>query len=177
MTAEATHPLQAVPANPGVARVSTLRAVTASATVLHQTDGTLALRFDDAGDYPLLMSAADEPEPAPTQEQLRAFTTRFCAAVIEVMAGDRGPAQLLHCTTPQIYEELVRRGNALAQVAGTDQRRHRLRPRIRSVHVACPSTGIAEFSIHVRHGNRSRAVAGRLTWRRGAWLCVALQFG
>lgn len=173
MTAEAT------PANPGVAQISTLRTLTRGATVLHQTDGTLALSFDNVEDYPFRLTAAGEPahHPAPTEEELRAFTARFCAAVIEVMAGDRGPAQLLHCTTPEIYEELVRRGNALAQVAGADQRRHRPRPRIRSVHVACPSTGIAEFSIHVRHGERSRAVAGRLAWRRGAWLCVALQFG
>ena len=173
MTAEAT------PANPGVAQISTLRTVARGATVLHQTDGTLALNFDNADDYPVLLSTTTGAThgSVPTEEQLRAFTARFCAAVIEVMTGDRGPAQLLHCTTPEIYDELIRRGNALAQVAGADQRRHRPRPRIRSVHVACPSTGIAEFSIHVRHGERSRAVAGRLAWRRGTWLCVALQFG
>ena len=163
---------------PGIARITRIRPPASAATVLHQTHGTLALAFDpDDGpdDYAFVMEPPSSPEP--TEDELRRFTVRFCAAVVEVIAGDRGPAQLLHCTTAEVYDDLVRRGHALARVAGADQRVQRVRPRIRSVHVGCPSPGVAEFSIHVSHGHRSRAVAGRLVWRRGAWLCVALQFG
>lgn len=175
MTTESIRSLHTVP---GASRVTTIRPPTSGSTVLHQTDGTLALAFESDGPtepYPLHVEAAGETAPA--HDQLRPFTTRFCAAVIEVLAGDRGPAQLLRCTTPEIYEDLVRRGQLLARVAGSDQRLHRQRPRIRSVHLSCPDTGVAEFSIHVRQGDRSRAVAGRLAWRRNAWICVALQFG
>ena len=163
---------------PGIAQITRIRPPATAATVLHQTHGTLALAFDpeDRPDaYPFVMGSDAPPEP--TEEELRRFTLRFCAAVIEVLAGDRGPSQLLHCTTAEVYDDLVRRGHALTRVAGSDQRLHRVRPRIRSVHVSCPTPQVAEFSIHVRHGHRSRAVAGKLVWRRGAWLCVALQFG
>ena len=163
---------------PGISQVTRIHPPVVTATVLHQTHGTLALAFDRDDDphaFPLVMDASASPEP--TEEELRRFAHRFCAAVVEVLAGDRGPAQLLHCTTPDIYENLTRRAHALTRVAGSDQRLHRIRPRIRSVHVSCPTPTIAEFSIHVRHGERSRAVAGRLIWQRGAWLCVALQFG
>jgi len=166
---------------PGISSVTTIRPPAAGATVLHQTDGTLALAFDAADEedyaFAMLPPAPDDDAPEPTHDELRHFTARFCAAVVEVLAGDRGPAQLLHCTTTPVYDDLVRRGHALAQVAGSDQRLQRHRPRIRSIHIASPAPGIAEFSIHVSHGHRSRAVAGRLVWRRGAWLCVALQFG
>jgi len=162
---------------PGIAQVTRIQPPSTTATVLHQTHGTLALAFDhdDPHGYPVVMDTGDSS--APTEEELRQFTMRFCAAVIEVMAGDRGPSQLLHCTTPEVYQDLIRRGHALTRVAGSDQRLRRARPRIRSVHVSCPAPQVAEFSIHVRHGHRSRAVAGKLVWRRGGWLCVALQFG
>ncbi len=172
------EPTSAMATIPGIARVTRIRPPAASATVLHQTHGTLALAFDpDEGtdDYAFVMQSADAPEP--TEDELRRFTLRFCAAIIEVIGGDRGPAQLLHCTTPPVYDDLIRRGHALARVAGPDQRVHRIRPRIRSIHVACPAPAVAEFSIHVSHGRRSRAIAGKLVWRQGAWLCVALQFG
>ena len=36
---------------------------------------------------------------------------------------------------------------------------------------------IAEISIHVRHGARSRAIAARLDLVEDRWRCSALQFG
>lgn len=137
--------------------------------------GTLALDFHPEVPVrrrPALNSVAGE------REELERFTKRLCTAVVEVLAGDRGPAQLLQLVDERVYADLVSRGRALAGIGGVDQRLHRPRARIRSVRVFCPSAGAAEFGMHVRHGERSRAVAGRLELHDdGGWVCVALEFG
>ena len=48
---------------------------------------------------------------------------------------------------------------------------------VRSVHLFCPSPETAEVSIHVRQGERSRAIAARIELVAGRWCCTALQFG
>jgi hypothetical protein len=48
---------------------------------------------------------------------------------------------------------------------------------VRSVHLFCPSPEAAEISVHVRHGERSRAIAARIELVSGRWCCTALQFG
>ena len=53
----------------------------------------------------------------------------------------------------------------------------RLRSQVRSVHVFCPSPAAAEISVHVRHGERSRALAARIELVEDRWCCVALEFG
>ena len=45
------------------------------------------------------------------------------------------------------------------------------------MHVFCPSPEAAEISVHVRHGERSRAIAARIEHVGGRWCCTALQFG
>jgi hypothetical protein len=45
------------------------------------------------------------------------------------------------------------------------------------VHVFCPSPEAAELSVHVRHGERSRAIAARIELREGRWCCTVLEFG
>src|SRR6187431_2778380 len=51
-----------------------------------------------------------------------------------------------------------------------------VRPQVRSVHTWFVTPRVAETSIHVRYGERSRAVAARFEQRRGRWLCSALDF-
>ena len=47
---------------------------------------------------------------------------------------------------------------------------------VRSVHVSRPSPQVAEVSVHVRHGQRSRALALRLDLHQDRWVCTALEF-
>jgi hypothetical protein len=109
--------------------------------------------------------------------ELEAFAHRFASAVVEVVGGDRGPSQLLRWTTERVYTDLQRRTALLARTTPGDRRVRRLRSQVRSVHVFCPSAGAAEISVHVRHGERSRAIAARIELLEGRWCCTALQFG
>ena len=109
--------------------------------------------------------------------ELEAFAHRFASAVVEVIGGDRGPSQLLRWTTERVYADLQRRSALLARTTPGDRRVRRLRSQVRSVHVFCPSPEAAEISVHVRHGERSRAIAARIEHLDGRWCCTALQFG
>ena len=109
--------------------------------------------------------------------ELEAFAHRFASAVVEVIGGDRGPSQLLRWTTERVYADLQHRAALLARTTPGDRRVRRLRSQVRSVHVFCPSPEAAEISVHVRHGERSRAIAARIEQVGGRWCCTALQFG
>jgi hypothetical protein len=136
--------------------------------------GTLAL------DYGTVARSSRIPDlrVLPGQRaELDAFAHRFSRAVVEVVGGDRGPNQLLRWTTERVYADLQRRAAALARATPGDRRVRRLRSQVRSVHVFCPAPEAAEISIHVRHGERSRAIAARIELLDGRWCCTALQFG
>jgi hypothetical protein len=136
--------------------------------------GTLAL------DYGSAVQSTRTPDlrvlPGDRAE-LEAFAHRFANAVVEVIGGDRGPSQLLRWTTERVYADLQRRSALLARTTPGDRRVRRLRSQVRSVHVFCPSAEAAEISVHVRHGERSRAIAARIEQIDGRWCCTALQFG
>lgn len=122
-----------------------------------------------------------EPEPvsATTTADLHAWSTRFAQAVVEVVAGHRPPGQLVRWTSRAVYRDLERR-TRLAQRAtaavSTPVQRSTLRPQVRSVHVCRIGPEVAEASVHVRHGRRSRAVAARFEVVQGRWTCTALEF-
>ena len=128
----------------------------------------------------------DDPAPASFRPHLRLVShddaridqmaTRFAQAVVEVFGGDRGPFQLMRWTTAEVYAEVTRRSTALNQIAAAPRGR-RLRAQVRSVHLSVPHAGVAELSIHVRHGARSRAIAARMEVVEGRWKCSALEFG
>lgn len=109
--------------------------------------------------------------------EVQAWAARFAQATVEVLGGDRPLAQLLRWTTARVYQDLDRRVRILARSAPAPQRLRTIRPQVRSVHVFQPEPGTAEVSVHVRHGQRSRAIAARLERRHGRWTCVALQLG
>jgi hypothetical protein len=140
--------------------------------------GTLALDLD----------RGTRPVPAPDlrvvdgggggrDDDLTAWAATFAQAVVEVVGGDRPVAQLLRWTTARVYDELSRRVRILARTAPAPQRMRTVRAQVRSVHVCRPSAHSAEVSVHVRHGQRSRALAARLERRHGRWTCTALQLG
>ena len=88
-------------------------------------------------------------------------------------------SQLLRWTTGAVYQDLHRRALLVARAGGHQPgvaRVQPVRPQVRSVHTAFVTPAVAETSIHVRYGERSRAVAARFEQRRGRWLCTALDF-
>jgi hypothetical protein len=113
----------------------------------------------------------------PATLEVRAWAGRFAQAVVEVIGGDRPVSQLLRCTSPRVYQEIGRRAQILARTAPATTRRRTLRPQVRSVHVFQPTSQAAEVSVHVGHGERSRALAARLEKRDGRWTCTALTVG
>lgn len=157
----------------GVTRLSAARAVRESVPLAF-TQGTLALGLDL---HPGMPRTPELRVVAGGDGRIDAWSGRFAQAVIEVIGGDRSPHQLLRCTTPGVYADLMRRSAALNQVAAPDQRRRRLRAQVRSVHVFQPGPLAAEISVHVRHGERSRALAARIEQLEGRWVCTALEFG
>ncbi|WP_051276804.1 Rv3235 family protein [Marmoricola sp. URHB0036] len=136
--------------------------------------GTLAL------DYGHDVRSSPSPDlrlVAGGRAELEAFAHRFACAVVEVVGGDRGPSQLLRWTSEKVYAELQRRSALLSGTTPGDRRLRRLRSQVRSVHLFCPSPEAAEVSVHVRQGERSRAIAARIELVEGRWCCTALQFG
>lgn len=119
---------------------------------------------------------APQPSPSTDLPDPRPWSGRYVQALVEVLAGERPPAQLMRWTNEKIYADVLRRVRTVHR-AGVTQRRGRNRALVKSVHVCEPQDGIAEVAIHVRHGGRSRAVAMRLEGWDGRWRCTALQFG
>jgi hypothetical protein len=111
------------------------------------------------------------------ERELDAFSARFAQAVVEVIGGDRGVHQLMRWTTEWVYADLMHRSHALQRATPGDQRLRRLRATVRSVHLFRLHDDAAELSIHVRHGQRSRAIAARIERIEGRWRCSVLDFG
>jgi hypothetical protein len=160
----------------GITRLHTITApATRAATVpLAQAQGALALDLDDAPGLP--------PRPrlqvvTGEERELDAFSARFAQAVVEVIGGDRGVHQLMRWTTEWVYADLMHRSHALHRTTPGDQRLRRVRATVRSVHLFRPHEDAAELSIHVRHGQRSRAIAARIERIEGRWRCSVLDFG
>jgi hypothetical protein len=110
-------------------------------------------------------------------DDVQAWAARFAQAVVEVLGGDRPLPQLVRWTTKRVYNDLGRRVRILGRTAPVEQRLRTVRPQVRSVHVFQPTPDVAEISVHVRHGQRSRALAARLELGAGHWQCTALQLG
>lgn len=145
-----------------------------STAQLDQPQLVLDLHLPQTTEFPgrpnLRLVSGDEPA-------LDGFATRFAQAVVEVIGGDRGVHQMMRWTTVEVYDDLQRRCNTLQRTIPGDQRRRRLRAQVRSVHLSRPREDVAEISIHVRHGQRSRAIAARIECVEGRWRCTVLEFG
>lgn len=122
-------------------------------------------------------SSPETDRALPPDPEVRAWAARFAQAVVEVTGGDRPLPQLLRWTSPRVYAELGRRVRVMAQSRSVEQRRSTVRPQVRSVHLCRPVPTVAEVSVHVRHGRRSRAIAVRLELRSDRWTCTALRIG
>ncbi|MFF0344284.1 Rv3235 family protein [Kribbella sp. NPDC004875] len=109
--------------------------------------------------------------------EVRAWGGRLAQAVSEVLAGDRPISQLVRFTDDSVFLELNRRVRLLGLNSTAVSRGAREKSQVRSVRVFMPEPQIAEVAAHVRHGDRSRALAFRLEIRRNRWVCTALEIG
>ncbi|QNN53608.1 Rv3235 family protein [Nocardioides mesophilus] len=143
--------------------------------------GALALDLAPALGSPAVPELSLVTDAATTEDEqaadVRLWAARFAQAVVEVTGGDRPVTQMLRWTSSRVYQDLERRVRVLAQTRSPGPRRRVLRPQVRSVHVCLPTARSAEVSVHVRYGQRSRALAARLELRGGTWTCTALQLG
>lgn len=118
-----------------------------------------------------------DADARPFDDAVTIWSARFAQAVVEVLGGDRPVSQLVRWTTNRVYSDLNRRVRILARASGSAQRVRTVRPQVRSVHVFRPNRSVAEVSVHVRQGQRARAIAARLELCDGRWQCTALQLG
>ncbi|TDX08501.1 Rv3235 family protein [Kribbella sp. VKM Ac-2566] len=117
------------------------------------------------------------PGAAPVLPEVRVWGARLAQAVSEVLAGDRPISQLVRFTDDVVFTELNRRVRMLGMNSTAGTRGSKEKSTVRSVRVFMPQPCIAEVAAHVRHGERSRAVAFRLEVRRNRWVCTALELG
>lgn len=140
------------------------------------TAGALALRHQAIIRLGVASSPHDEVrEDLPGLPDARLWGGRLAQAVSEVLAGDRPISQLVRFTDDQVFLELNRRVRLLGLNSTAGTRGAKEKSTLRSVRVFMPNPAIAEVAAHVRHGDRSRAVALRLEIRRNRWVCTALE--
>lgn len=104
---------------------------------------------------------------------------RIGAAVVEIVGGDRPVAQVLRWTTPEVYQDLARRAHLVAAAVGRRAGTggiQSVRPHLVAAHTSFVTERCAEVSLHVRYGQRSRAVAARFELIRDRWQVSALEF-
>ena len=144
----------------------------------YELQGTLALDLHPVDPGPPRTPELDPRRTARLDHvddgEVRAWSARFAQAVVESVGGRRPVSQLVRWTTQEVYRDLDRR--ALLVRRALDGRARAVHPQVRSIHVCRPTPDAAEVSVHVRHAQRSRALAMRLERRRERWCCVALEF-
>ncbi|MGC0249701.1 Rv3235 family protein [Pseudactinotalea sp. Z1748] len=127
---------------------------------------------ESAGDAPAGSDAGsghtDLPDPA-------SWAATLARATVEVLQGQRPPAQLIRWMDADLWAALNRRALLGVQVAGRPDRPAQVRPR--RVHGCAVSATTWEFSVVLHDGDRMRAVALRLEVLRGRWCATALSIG
>ncbi|CAN5235832.1 hypothetical protein BH24ACT12_BH24ACT12_16430 [soil metagenome] len=120
---------------------------------------------------PAIVTAGQGTEPLIEQ------ASRFIQAVVEIVAGDRPCTQVIRYADERVYATLTQ--HLVARTRDEDGRsvHHRPRARVVSIRVTCPRSAVAEVSARVSDGIRSRALAARLDYMRGRWVCTALEIG
>lgn len=121
------------------------------------------------GEQEQVLTPESVPDPEP-------WAARFVQAVVEVVSSDRPLTQLVRWTDPDVYADLRQRRERVAQHRKPGQVRTG-RQHVATVHLRRSSLDSAEVAARVTLGRRSRAIAARLDFQRGRWLCTAITFG
>lgn len=168
-----------------LARVTRIRPAHSVATV-EAVQGTLALDLTPVLDPPVPNSRPGRPGcdvvtvPHSLRAELEKWVDRYVQAAVEIVAGDRPAAQLVRWTLPSVHQDLVRRAALVARAGRHEPGRGRppgvTRPKVSGVRLSFLTETAVEAAIHLRHGDRSRAVAARFELVRGRWVATALDF-
>jgi hypothetical protein len=140
-------------------------------------DGSLALSFPPPCrvTVPLRLVPPAECGPRSTASfpDARRISLRLARALAEVLAGARPPQQLCDVASLDVMQQLERNAGRL----GGRRSGPPAQPRVLSVHVSEPGSGIAEACAVVDTGMRRRALAFRVEIVRGGWRCTAVNVG
>ena len=108
------------------------------------------------------------------------WVERYAQGVLEVVSGERPPAQLARWTRGDVHADLSRRAHLVARARNgraAGPLAESVRALVGTVHVSFVTPRVVEAAVHVRHGSRrSTALACRFEWRRDRWTCTALEF-
>jgi hypothetical protein len=119
------------------------------------------------------------------RREVEHWAHRFAQAAVEIVGGDRPATQLLRWTTGAVYTDLHRRAVLVARAGGHQPGSARVqpvRPQVLSIRTCFVDRGIVEAGVHVRYGERSRALAARFELKRTRhedaprWVCTALEW-
>jgi len=153
---------------------------------LAAVQGTLALDLGpelappSVAEAPVLRGADTVLVHPRVRREAHRWAMTFTQACVEVVLGVRPASQLVRWTTPEIHRELAYRAGVVARAGvhgGSHGRRPPVRPQVENVRTCFVTEDTVEMCVRVRHGQRSRAIAGRLEHVRGRWQCTALEFG
>ncbi len=106
---------------------------------------------------------APQPTSANDLPELKAWTMKFSASVLEIWAAKRQPAQLARWCHHAIYAELVEKVGSQKSIGI-----------IRKLHQCEPLDGISESVVTVRYEDRIRSMVIRFEGIDHRWLCTSL---
>lgn len=142
--------------------------------------GSLALDLTPRLDPPAAAPPTLSGVAADRWRQVEAFVRRYLTVSVEIACGDRPVTQVLRHSRPDVYADLGRRAQLVAQAAGTAPGHGRgtlaVRPVVVTVRSSLVDAASVEACAHVRYGERSRAVAARFEIIDRRWQCTALEF-
>jgi hypothetical protein len=175
----AHDPLVAMPA-PAPRTIREVRHLSLVRTTPGYVQGSLPLVYTMPSGLDVVPGGvADEdegPRPGDVVPDPKPWAARYLQAVVEILAKQRPVTQLARWTAADVYVELARLLRADAGPARPTASRPARRCVV-SVRVCQVAPDGAEISARISEGPRSRAVAARLDFRRGRWLCTALVVG
>jgi hypothetical protein len=152
---------------------------------LGSVQGTLALDLQPRYDPPALDRSPGRRGgdviaiDSRVRGQVEQWSRRYAQAAVEIVGGDRPVSQLLRWTSREVYADLERRAQLVARAGGHRPGQARVqpvRPKVVGVRTCFVAPDIVEAGLHVRYGDRSRALAARFELRSGRWVCTALDF-
>lgn len=113
---------------------------------------------------------------------LQGWVERYVQSALEAVAGERPPSQLARWTSTRVQQDLIRRTQLALRAGGrilpgvARNAAGHPRTQVNSAKLSFLTATTVEAAVHVRHGDRSRAVAAQFQWLRQRWVCTALDF-